>query len=146
LEQSTILAEKGIEISKLIFEVGLTRSVGLISVKLPLYDKDAEQKQHPILMGIQIQGDQHRFFVESKTASDDVMPIAKALLEKELWLHTDRKGEILKFGKNFKYTYSKIADLSLDQIASSVRKHIETLVNEQKKIKELMRLHLKAVS
>lgn len=139
------LKKSGIENIVFPLEVGLTRSVGLISVKLRFYDMATRSQQAPVLLGVQIQGNQYRLFVESETHSDDVMPLTEALLENQLWLNGDNKGKILKFGRNFKYTNHKISDLSINDILDKVNRDIDTLVNNRERIMKLIPLHLKHV-
>jgi len=63
-----------------------------------------------------------------------------------LWLNTDDKEEICKFGISFKYTYDNIENLSFNNILRKIKNDISTLVNNRKQIMKLIPLHLKPLS
>ena len=130
-------------------EVGFTHSIASFSVKLKFYDDATKSQQAPILLGIQIQGNQYRLFVESETASDDVLPLAGALFENELWLHYEAEATIHKYGKIFKYTYDsgdKIPDLPITDIVNKIKSDVNKLVNNRRQIMELIPKYLQPAS
>lgn len=99
-------------------EIGLTRSLGLMSIKFRLQDESMER---PLLFGIQIQGSQYRLFIESADGSD-VGVLAEDLKSRDLWLNPagENRSKILKFGKVFKYSYSSIHGKKIGDIVRMI--------------------------
>lgn len=103
-------------------EVGLTRSLGLISYKFRFYDTKLNRD---LLIGVQIQGEHYRLFVEAPDGSD-VLDVAKMLKQEGLWLNPmkESKMSILKFGKCFKYSYSSIKGITVEAIIERVSEDV----------------------
>ena len=118
-------------------EVSITRSMGVVSIKFGF--QDALNK--PLLLGIQIQGDQYRLFVESPKGAD-VQNHAMSLQQEGLWLNplNKPKSNILKFGNVFKYSYISIKEINIQNLIGMVMDDISRLF---KNIEELrIRLHV----
>jgi hypothetical protein len=118
-------------------EVGLTRSLGLLSVKFGL--EDTKDKRN-LLIGIQIQADQYRLSIEA-TDGSDVDELANILKKEGLWLNPDneKNASILKFGKNFKYSYSSIKGITVEELTEKVKDDVTRLF---KNFREMERLNL----
>jgi hypothetical protein len=103
---------------KAITEIGLTRSLGLISYKFRFYDTNVKRD---LLIGIQIQGDDYRLFLEAPDGSD-VLDLAKKLQQEGLWLNptNESKLSILKFGKCFKYSKASIKGITVEVLVERV--------------------------
>ena len=117
-------------------EVALSRSLGLISIKIKFQNPASAR---PFLIGIQIQGNQYRFLVES-TDGSDVQALAEELRKECLWL-TSRHGtceDIRKFGKIFKYTYFLIKEKTIEDLLREVEIDITKLFENKNKIESLI--------
>ena len=108
-------------------EVALTRSIGLMSIKIRFGEI--------LLIGIQIQGDQYRLSIES-TNKSDVQHLAEKLRNESLWLNPPdaHRKMILKFGKNFKYVYSSVKGKSGEELVGRVVEDISRLFRDRTKI------------
>ena len=110
-------------------EVSLSNSIGLVSIKFGFQNIS---KNVDLLLGIQIQGNQYRLFVES-TNGADVQKIAKSLKEEKLWLNPSDeyrgRTEILKFGRIFKYSYSSIKGFKIGDLINLVKADVSRLFN-----------------
>ncbi len=108
-------------------EVALTRSIGLMSIKIRFGEI--------LLIGIQIQGDQYRLSIES-TDKSDVQHLAEKLRNEDLWLNPPdpHRKMILKFGKNFKYVYSSVRGKSGEKLVGRVVEDISRLFRDRTKI------------
>ena len=106
-------------------EVSLTRSLGLLSIKIRFEDLN---ENRPVLISIQIQGDQYRLSVETPDGSD-VLNLAKSLQKEDLWLNptNEIQNKILKFGKSFRYSYSSIKGISVGDLVSQIKDDISRL-------------------
>ena len=108
-------------------EVGLSRSWGLMGIKVVFGEN--------LLLGIQIQNNQYRLYVESIDKSD-VQNLAERLRERELWLNPSdaRQTKILKFGNIFKYVYCSIKGESGEDLVNRVVSDMSRLFRNRTKI------------
>ena len=113
----------------------MTRGMGLMDVKYKLLKN--------LVLGIQIQGDHYRMFVEDKNSKDDTLcENAKKLLDDRSWFLFDeslpngtvypKKDKVFNtFSKTFFYKYIKLGT-KID-----MSKLIEIIVKDFKKIKKI---------
>jgi PD-(D/E)XK nuclease superfamily len=117
---------KDAEILNPVYEAGLSRSNGLVSIKFTLTCNT--------LIGIQIQAGQYRRFIES-TNNADVENMALNLV-KQGWLKGDNKAEKLcKFGKIFRYRYDSISSSTINDIVSKIAADMSYINKEMPAIK-----------
>jgi hypothetical protein len=120
-------------------EVALTRSTGLMSLKFGFKLGDNQ-----LLIGIQIQGDQYRYFVQS-CEKKDVQEIAEKLQNEKLWLNPERSDnknveKILKFGKDFKYDYAPINVHTVAELLQKIEKDVRRLATIQDDLKNKLNI------
>jgi hypothetical protein len=118
-------------------EVALTRSLGLVNIKIRFPDPSGNEI---FRIGIQIQGDRYRLFVES-TDGSDVKAMAEELQRNELWLVSSHGacGGILNFGRIFKYSYFLIKGKTIEDVLSMLEDDIRRLFKNRSKIESLIK-------
>ena len=120
-------------------EVSLTMSMGVVSVKFGFQDAS---RGIPLLLGIQIQGNKYRLFVES-TDGSDVQILAESLKGEGLWLNppNETQNKILKFGRVFKYSHTSIKGINIQDLIGMVANDVSRLFQNM----EALEIHLNLV-
>jgi hypothetical protein len=117
-------------------EVSFSRGLAFMSLKSRF-----KYKEDDIFLGIQIQGDHYRLYVES-CSKKDVQALAEDLKKHDLWVNPEHaaNNNILKYGEYFKYCYSFIREMSANQILAQIEKDLLRLFDSRSALKSKLQI------
>lgn len=134
--------------SEVFVDSGFTNETGLSEVKYVI----CERFNSPIILGVQVQGNQFRLFVESKKELS--LKIAQKLFEERVWFdfsilsgnpffekveYPKQKGKNFNaYGETFRYRYIKVKEINIDELIDIIVDYVFTIHKNKDRIIQLI--------